>query len=67
MKKIVSIAAVAIMAFGLTTFGFENRMNDLENSKISTTIEASSDYNRAITCGGCSSQDDRRDPPYGKA
>lgn len=58
MKKIVSIAAVALMALGLTTYVVENTANEFDFMK---------DFSTMLACDGCSSQDDRRDPPYGKA
>lgn len=58
MKKIVSIAAVALMALGLTTYVVENTANEFDFMK---------DLSTKLACDNCSSQDDRRDPPYGKA
>lgn len=58
MKKIVSIAAVALMALGLTTYVVENTANEFDFMK---------DLSTMLACDNCSSQDDRRDPPYGKA
>ncbi|MDC6405554.1 MULTISPECIES: hypothetical protein [Maribacter] len=58
MKKIVSIAAVALMALGLTTYVIENTANEFDFMK---------DLNTMLACDGCSQNDDRRDPPYGKA
>lgn len=58
MKKVVSIAAVALMALGLTTYVVENTANEFDFMK---------DLSTMLACDGCSAKDDRRDPPYGKA
>ncbi|WP_165776526.1 hypothetical protein [Maribacter sp. 4G9] len=54
MKKIVSIAAVAIMALGLSNSLIDNANNVIGNLDDATTLSA---------CDNCHSQDDRRDPP----
>lgn len=58
MKKVVSIAAVALMAFGLTTYVVENTANE---------FDFMDDLSTMLACDGCHANDDRRDPPYGKA
>lgn len=58
MKKVVSIAAVALMALGLTTYVVENTANE---------FDFMDDLSTMLACDGCQSNDDRRDPPYGKA
>jgi hypothetical protein len=54
MKKIVSIAAVALMALGLTTYVVENTANE---------FDFMNDFDTMLACDGCDSNDDRRDEP----
>lgn len=54
MKKVVSIAAVALMALGLTTYVVENTANEFDFMK---------DLSKMLACDGCSTSDERRDPP----
>ncbi len=54
MKKVVSIAAVALMALGLTTYVVENTANEFDFMK---------DLSKMLACDGCSTTDERRDPP----
>ena len=54
MKKVVSIAAVALMALGLTTYVVESTANEFDFMK---------DLSNMLACDGCSTTDDRRDPP----
>jgi hypothetical protein len=55
MKKVVSIAAVALMAFGLTSYVAENTANE---------FEIMSEINSMLACGNCSTTNTgHRDPP----
>lgn len=57
MKKVVSIAAVALMALGLTTYVVENTADEFDFMK---------DLSTMLACDGCSSNEDRRDDPSKK-
>jgi len=55
MKKVISIAAVALMAFGLTSYVAENTANE---------FEFMSDLNTMLACANCSTGNNPdRDPP----
>lgn len=55
MKKVVSIAAVALMAFGLTSYVAENTAHE---------FEIMSDITRMLACDNCHTTDTgHRDPP----
>ena len=54
MKKLVSIAAVALMAFGLTSYVAENTADE---------FEFMSDLSTMLACDNCSTGSVERDPP----
>ncbi len=54
MKKVVSIAAVALMAFGLTSYVAENTANE---------FDFMSDLNTILACSNCSHSSGDRPPP----
>lgn len=59
MKKIVSIAAVALMALGLTSYVAENTANE---------FEIMSEISSMLACTDCSTgTTSDRDPPAGTA
>jgi hypothetical protein len=54
MKKLVSIAAVALMAFGLTSYVAQNTADE---------FEFMSDLSTMLACDDCSAEGSDRDPP----
>lgn len=54
MKKVVSIAAVALMAFGLTSYVAENTANE---------FDFMNDLSSMLACDNCSQNSHDRDPP----
>ncbi len=54
MKKVVSIAAVALMAFGLTSYVAENTANE---------FDFMSDLNTILACSNCATSSNDRPPP----
>jgi hypothetical protein len=54
MKKLASITAGALMAFGLVTYVAENTANE---------FDFMSDLNTMLACGNCARGSNDRDPP----
>lgn len=54
MKKLGSILAIAVMAFGLTAFVAENTANE---------FDFMNDISKMLACDDCVTGDPRRDPP----
>ncbi len=54
MKKVGSILAVALMAFGLTTYVVENTASE---------FEFMSDLSTMLACANCESKTSERDDP----
>lgn len=58
MKKVGSILAIALMAFGSVAFVVENTANE---------FGFMNDLSKMLACDRCSTGDQRRDPPNGMA